>query len=191
MPSCSKCNASIPEGSEVILAGEGKNAANVVVCSSCEYELDRAIQTETEDINFIGAAVFGLVAAFVSSLVWYGAVILSHRLWGLIAIAIGWLVAHAVMLGAGRKRGPRLQGLSVVITILAMAFSEYLIARYLFVQHLQSQGYPNIPYILPLKVIWKLIVAGINADPWIILFWAIAVLEAFVLPAKRFLKRLK
>lgn len=191
MPTCSKCNASIPEGSEVILAGYGKNAANVTVCSNCAYEMERSIKAETEDINFIGAAVFGVVAAFISSLIWYGTVVLSHRQWGIIAIAIGWLVAQAVILGSGRKRGPRLQGLSVVITILAMAFSEYLIVRHFAVQQLVAKGYTNIPYILPLKVMWELIVAGIKSDPLILLFWLIAVFEAFVLPARRFLRRLK
>lgn len=189
MATCANCGVAIPEGHEIVLRGKDKKAPNVTICPNCASAIERAFQAETEEPNLIGALLIGLGAALISSLIWYAVVVVTNYQLGIIAIAVGWLVAQAVMLGAGRKRGPRLQGLSVVITVMAMAFSEYLIVRHFAVQALAKEGYTNIPLLLPLDVMLILIVEGIKADPLTLLFWGIAVWEAFALPAQRRLRR--
>ncbi|MFQ5881278.1 MAG: hypothetical protein ACE5I9_02215 [Candidatus Methylomirabilales bacterium] len=153
--------------------------------------MGRALQAEAEDPNLVGALVFGLGAAFVSSLLWYGIVVVTNYQLGIVAIAVGWLVAQGVMRGAGGKRGPRLQALSVTSTVIAMALSEYLIVYHFTAQALAQQGYTSIPLLLPFDVMITLIVEGLKSDPLMLLFWGIAVWEAFTLPAARGLRRAK
>lgn len=189
MATCANCGAAIPEGHEIVLRGKDKKAPPITICSNCVSDIERAFQAETEEPNLLGALLIGLGAALISSVIWYAVVVITNYELGIIAVAVGWLVAQAVMLGAGHKRGPRLQGLSVAITVIAMAFSEYLIVRHFAVQALAEEGYTNIPILLSLDIMLALIVEGIKADPLTLLFWGIAIWEAFALPAKRRLRR--
>jgi hypothetical protein len=189
MAHCANCGVSIPLGHEVWLQGKKKEQAPIAVCNNCVDSIDRVMKTETEDSNLAGALVFALAAAAVSAVAWYAIAVSAHIQVGIIAIAAGWLVAQAAMMGAGRKRGPRLQAISVAVTILAMAFSEYLIVRYYAIQFLADEGVTNIPLLLPLDTMISLIIGGIESDPLTLVFWAVAVWEAYTLPAKRQLRQ--
>ncbi len=189
MAACAHCGVAIPAGSELTFRGGGRNAPAVIMCSTCARTVERTLEAETEDIKSVNALLLGLGAALLASTAWYGVVVITNFQLGIIAVGVGWLVAQAVMLGAGRKRGASLQGLSVAITVLAMAFSQYLIVRHFAVQQLSKQGYKNIPLLLPLDLMVKLIVESLKADPLTLLFWAIAVWEAYKLPAARRLQK--
>ncbi len=189
MAACAHCGVAIPAGSELTFRGMGRKAAEVTMCSNCARTVERAFQAETEDVKSVNALLLGLGAAVLSSVVWYGAVVITNLQLGVIAVGVGWLVAQAVMLGAGRKRGSSLQGLSVAITVLAMAFSQYLIIRHFAVQALSKQGYTNIPFLLPVDLMVRLVVESLKNDPLTLLFWAIAVWEAYRLPAPRRLQK--
>lgn len=189
MAACAHCGVAIPAGSELTFRGMRRKAPDVTMCSNCARTVERAFQAETEDIRPVNALLLGLGAAMLSSVVWYGAVVITNLQLGIIAVGVGWLVAQAVMLGAGRKRGSTLQGLSVTITVLAMGFSQYLIVRHFAVKALSRQGYTNIPLLLPLELMVRLIVESIKRDPMTLVFWAIAVWEAYRLPAPRRLQK--
>lgn len=189
MATCANCGVAIPEGHEIVLRGKDKKAPSITLCPNCVSATERAFQAETEEANLMGALLMGLGAALISSLIWYAVVVVTDYELGIIAIAVGWLVAQAVMLGAGRKRGRRLQGLSLVITVVAMAFSEYLIVRHFIVQALAKEGFTEFRLLLPLGDMLAVIVEGIKASPLTLLFWGIAVWEAFTLPARRRLRR--
>ncbi len=85
------------------------------------------------------------------------------------------------MFGSGQKRGLLLQLISVGITIAAMAVSEYLIVRHFAVESLARRGVTDIPWLLPLDVMLMLIVEGLKASPLTLLFWGIAVWQAFTM----------
>jgi len=189
MAACANCGVAIPAGSELTFRGTDRKAPDVTMCSNCARTVERTFQAETEDINSVNALLLGLGAAALSSVVWYGAVVVTNLQLGIIAVGVGWLVAQAVMLGAGRKRGASLQGLSIAITVLAMAFSQYLIVRHFAVQSLARRGYTNIPLLLPFDLMVGLIVESIRNDPLTLLFWAIAVWEAYKLPGARRLQK--
>lgn len=189
MATCASCGADIPEGHETVFQGRGKNAKIVTMCSSCATALERSLQDETEAPNLLGALTGGLVAGLVSCLVWYGVVVLTGYELGFLAMGVGWLVAQGVMFGAGRKRGPRLQVLSVVITLVAMALSEYFIVRHFVVEAFREEGYTGFRLFLPLRDMFEVILEGIKADPLILLFWGLALLSAFTLPMRRRLLR--
>jgi len=73
-----------------------------------------------------------------------------------------------------------------------MAASEYLIVRHILIQLAVEEGYfvNDVPLLLPLEDIWFLIIEGIKADPITLVFWAIALWEAFSLPAKQRLRKI-
>ncbi|MBE9507004.1 MAG: hypothetical protein IMY86_03060 [Chloroflexi bacterium] len=189
MTTCAACGVEIPAGQEIVLRGKDKNAPPVTVCPNCAKAVERAFQAEAESPNLMGALLFGLGAAVVSSLVWYGIVAITHYQLGFIAVGVGWLVGTAVRLGAGRKRGMALQITSVLITLITMAVSEYFIVRYFAMQALVEEGYTGIPLLLPADLMVQLIVEGIKSEPVTLLFWGIAAWEAFAIPAKRRLQR--
>jgi hypothetical protein len=153
--------------------------------------LEKVFQAETEDINLPGAAGFGVAAALISSFIWYGIVVFSGYELGIIAIGVGWVVAQAVILGAGRKRGPSLQILSILLITVAMGFSEYLIVRHFFIQALAEEGTVEFPLLLPLSDMLAVIFEGIKANPLTLLFWGIALWEGYALPARHRLRRAK
>jgi hypothetical protein len=137
----------------------------------------------------LGALVLGLSAAVISALVWYLFVVLTHYQIGFVAVGVGLLIGVAVRFGAGGKRGITLQFISVAIALLAMGTSEYLIIHYFAVQALAEEGYTDIPLILPVGLMLRLIVESIKSDPLTLLFWGIAAWEAFAIPGKRRLRK--
>ena len=190
---CSSCGSSLSVSQAVNIKGKRKTDPNMVLCTNCADQAEQAFQAEAEDANLLGAVLLGLLAAVLSALIWYGIVVVTDYQLGIIAIAVGWLVAQGVIFGAGRKRGSSLQVISVIITIGAMAASEYLIVRHILMKLAAEEGYlvNDVPLLLPLEDIWFLILEGIKADPITLVFWAIALWQAFSLPAKRKLRRIK
>lgn len=144
---------------------------------------DRAIQPGTGRPNLPRAVAFGVGAALVSSLVWYGVVVVTNYELGVLAVGVGWLVAVAVVAGSGGGRGLALQLVSVAVTVAAMAFSEYLIVRHLMLAALGESAPASVPWLLPPDKMLRLVAAGIEASPMTLLFWAIAVWTAFRVPA--------
>ena len=114
----------------------------------------------------------------------FGIVAVTNYELGIVAIAVGWLVAQAVIVAARNKRGFAVQAISVVCTLLAMALSEYLIVRHFAVQSPRLKG-AGIPLFLPPAMMLDLVVIGIKASPMTLLFWAIAMFQAFALPVRR------
>ena len=189
---CSSCGTSLSASQAVNIKGKRKSDPDIVLCANCADQAEQAFQAETEDANLLGGTLLGLLAGVVSALVWYGIVVVTDYQLGIIAVAVGWLVAQGVIFGAGRKRGVSLQVISLIITIGAMAASEYLIVRHILMKIAAEEGYlvNDVPILLPLEDIWFLILEGIKADPITLIFWAIALWEAVSLPAKRRLRRI-
>ena len=184
MKTCEQCSASILEGSEFILAAAKKEDPDRLICQSCAATLENAIDGETRDINIFGAVGFGLVAAVISAIIWYAIAAITNYKVGIVAIGVGWLVAQAVIRGAGRKRGPVVQLISVIAIIFAMGLGEYLIIRHFLIK----AGFAGMPLFLPFKLVVDLLIESIKEDPQMLIFWLIALIEGVVLPARRKLK---
>jgi hypothetical protein len=142
-----------------------------------------------ETPNLTRALVFGLIAGAIGGGLWFGIVWATNRELGLVAIAIGFLVGQAVVIGSGRKLGRRLQVLSLVLTLGAMVLAEYLIVRQAAIGYILEdygrEAADSVPLLLPLHVSWDFIVSGVQDDPAQLLFWGIALWTAFRIPAPR------
>jgi hypothetical protein len=191
MVKCENCGNEILEGQEVEIRGKKKSDPIVTICSNCAMSLEKVFQTETEDINLPGAVGFGVAAALITSFMWYAIVVFSGYELGIIAIGVGWVVAQAVILGSGRKRGPNLQILSILLIAVAMGLSEYLIVRHFIVQSLSEELTGEFPLLLPLADMLTIVFEGIKANPLTLLFWGIALWEGYTLPARHRLRRVK
>jgi hypothetical protein len=176
-------------GQSVALLGKKKDDPPVQVCADCADKMERALQAETESPNVVGAVLAGLAAAVVACLIWYGVVVISNYQIGFLAVGVGWLIGLGVGFGAGRKRGPVLQAISVGITLVAMVLSEYLIIRHFAVEMLAEEGFAGLPLFLPLDLMVDLVVESIKSDPLTLAFWAIALWFAFSTLSKRSLRR--
>ena len=189
MTTCQRCQAQIPEGQEIRVRGKRWGDANAIYCAECVLDIEQQFQAETRNPDPLFAALVGLSAAVVGILIWYGLVIITNYQLGFAAAGIGWLVGVAVVLGAGRKRGPSLQAISIAITLVALVIGQWLILRYFAIQALAELGFKEIPLLLPLDAMLDLVITSIGKDLLTLVFWAIALWAAFATPARRRLRR--
>ena len=134
----------------------------------------------TSDI--LGGLLAGVVAAVLATAIWYGVVAVSQYQVGLVAIAVGFIVGYGVVLGASRRGSVVLVPISVVLTLLALVISEYLIVAH-FVGQLAPEGV-TIELIQPPDLIVSVVMDSVRADPLTLVFWAIALFQAFAIPAR-------
>lgn len=133
--------------------------------------------------DILGGLLAGAVAAIAASAVWYGVVVATEYQVGIVAIAVGFLVGQGVVLGARRHGHVALVAISVVLTLLALAVSEYLIVVHIVNQELAAEG-ASVDVLQPLGLVVEVITESLKADPLTLVFWAIALFQAFIIPAR-------
>lgn len=190
MNKCDECEVSIPENSEFTLVQKG-NAPDKTLCSICAVEAENKHQNLSEDIKVFRAILFGFAAAAVCAILWYGAVVITEYNLGIVVVAIGWLTAHAVILGSGGKRGLVLQVISALAIILAMGVGQYLIIRHYIVAEYVKVGLTESPLFIAPELMLQLLGQYIKEEPQILAFWAIALIEGVVIPQKKVLNLLR
>ncbi len=184
MKQCSQCKLEIPEGEETVIHTKNKKIPTVTLCRSCKSKIDETFKAETTDVNLPMAAVAGGMGAILAALIWYGFVVVTNRQIGLISVIIGWLIAKAVIIGAGNKRGAKLQVMSAVATFLSLALSEYLIFRHFLKPLLEAEGY-IVPLLISPGVMVSMVIDSLAADSLTLIFWKISLWIAFKVPAAR------
>jgi hypothetical protein len=98
--------------------------------------VDMAPPTPASMSDVLGGLLAGVVAAVLASAIWYGVVAVSHYELGIVAIAVGFIVGQGVVLGARRRASMLLVVISPILTLLALAISEYLIVAHFVGQEL-------------------------------------------------------
>ncbi len=133
--------------------------------------------------NLLGGFVGGAVGAVLATALWYGVVAITQWQIGLVAIAVGFIVGQAVVLGAAGRGSILLLPISLGFTLVALVASEYLIAHYFLEQVAAEMGVP-LAEAEALFTPVDLVRASLEAEPITLLFWAIAGYEAFVIPMR-------
>jgi hypothetical protein len=128
--------------------------------------------------GLLGGLVLGTGAAIIAAIAWYLVVALSQSQIAFVAVLIGWFVGSAVVWGArGRVSVPLLVA-SPLLTLLALAVSEYLI-----IYHLVTQELGLVADLLqPIDVMIEIVIESVTADPITLVFWAIALAAAAWIP---------
>lgn len=123
IPACANCGK--PLGETVY------RISDRTVCQTCGQAI-----AKLQDLNrFAGGpwmtgAMLGLGAAIISGAIWAILVKATDRQFGLVAIGIGIFVSRAVMRGAGGRRGPSIQTLSILLSLLGVVIGKGLIASW-------------------------------------------------------------
>lgn len=121
---CSKCGSTLPS-SDAYRFKSGKQI--VYICEDCRLLVNKEYETELIDPNLVGGLLGGLAGGLLGGLGWYLFVVLTKFELGYIAIGVGYLVAHGVYLGSGKKRGISLQFIALGETFLALLASNYFV----------------------------------------------------------------
>jgi hypothetical protein len=128
--------------------------------------------------DVLGGVLAGVVAAVLATATWYGVVAATHFQVGIVAIAVGFIVGQGVVLGARRHTSVVLVAVSVILTLIALAVSEYLIVAHFVSQEL---GFA-VDLVQPPDVFFGVISESLGADPLTLVFWVIALFQAFIIP---------
>jgi hypothetical protein len=89
-------------------------------CQGCHAQLMASLEKHGPVVSFVVATAFGVVAAALGGLLWYGVRALTGYEVGLIAVAVGFGVGFAVHKGSNNRGGPLYQGLAILLTYLGI-----------------------------------------------------------------------
>jgi hypothetical protein len=90
-----------------------------LVCARCSQAAN-----PTRNTAFVRALVFGAGAAVVGMTLYAGFTIVTHFYLGYVALAVGWLVAKAMMMGSRGQGGIRYQMAAVALTYAAISLAS-------------------------------------------------------------------
>lgn len=95
-------------------------------CEPCQEKGRAQVEAErTGVVNLPAAIGAGLVGSLVGGAVWALIGILTSLEIGYVAVGVGWLAGMAVVMGAGWKKSPALQLVSVACAVLGLALGKY------------------------------------------------------------------
>jgi len=130
--------------------------------------------------GLLGGLTLAALAAVAASATWYGVVALSEYQIGFVAVAVGWVIGTGAVLGARRRGSLWLAGGSILLTLAALAVSEYLIAYHYATQELGLA----LDLIQPLDFMISVVLEVLAADPATLVFWGFAIAAAGWVPFK-------
>jgi len=89
-----------------------------LVCAACRAVIERPRGTRLRRV--LQATALGTLAAIGGSLLYFGVAAITGREFGLVAIAVGFMVGTAVRKGSGGRGGWAYQTLAIALTYLAI-----------------------------------------------------------------------
>jgi len=155
-------------------------------CRTCydilRMQLQQGIEGMSRDVNYPMAVLGALLGGTLGVLLWWGFTVFSKISFGLVAVAIGFLVAHGAMRFAGQKRSRGLQAVAIVVAVLSFLVATYLVNATFINQELARQDDSRrIPYV-PASVQGFYLVVYSMFDFMDVVFLGIVVWEAWSIP---------
>lgn len=114
-PACAACRQPI---NDVYYAVGDK-----LICPACRERYAAAQQGGSRIGRLLKATVFGVGAGIVGALVWWGVRRLTGSDFGIIAVAVGFIVGGAVRAGSGARGGFGYQMIALALTYLSIALT--------------------------------------------------------------------
>jgi len=131
-------------------------ASGRLYCRSCyetlAHELRQAVAAMSTDVNYPLATVGALAGGALGVLAWWGFTVMTRISFGLVAVAIGYLVGHGAMRLSGGKRTRGLQILAIVVAALCFFVATYLVNMTFINAALSTRGDPRRLPFPPLGV---------------------------------------
>jgi hypothetical protein len=157
-----------------------------VLCRSCyetlRREVERILAAQSVDVNYPMALVGALLGGAAGVLAWWGFTVLTKIGFGLIAVAIGFLVGLGTVHFAGRKRSAGLQALSITVAVVSFVVATYLVNMTYINHALAAQGESYRISFPPddVELLWHVLRANLGVMDAV--FLAIVVYEAWKIP---------
>jgi len=176
---CARCQTALSEGDRV-------TAQDRVFCRSCyevlKRELRRSVASMSEDINYPMALLGAVLGGALGVLAWWGFTVLTKIGFGLVAVAIGFLVGQGAARFAGGKRSVGLQVLAVVVGALSFLVAAYLVNMTFINEVLAQKGQAwRVPFPPASPGMFYQVLA-VNFGVMKLVFLAIVVYEAWIIP---------
>jgi len=134
---CARCDKSLTADDRVEASGK-------VFCRSCyetlKAELRQAVERMSTGVNYPMATVGAILGGVIGILLWWAFTVITKISFGLVAVAIGFLVGHGAVRLAGGKRTAGLQALSIVVAVASFVVATYLVNMTFINQHLAQRG---------------------------------------------------
>jgi hypothetical protein len=133
------------------------------------------------------ALLGGALGALVAGLAWWGIVATTRYQVTFVAVAVGWVVAQAVLICCQRRDRVPLQIIASGFTLLSLALSEYFIQRTLFIKEFEDQFLPGekLPLWDGFGSAREIVQESLKDDPLTGLFWLAAIVTAVVVTGAR------
>ncbi len=146
------------------LASTYSQVNTAVICESCRALLDRPSGTRfTRGLHATG---LGLLAAIAGSLLYFAVAAITGREFGLVAIAVGFMVGKAVRRGSRGRGGWAYQSLAIALTYLAIVSTYIPLIAKEFQKNAQAvaRARPSVPTIDTITISARAPVAGLAPD---------------------------
>jgi hypothetical protein len=96
-------------------------AAGRTCCADCAGQIYQFVQRNRFAAGpWLRGALAGLVTAIVCGFVWAAITKASHYEYGILAVGVGIVVTKVIMVASGNRRGPSIQVLAIVLSLLAI-----------------------------------------------------------------------
>ncbi len=122
---CNNCGKRIPAGKQHTY--QANDGSDYNMCANCKVQLAATIEAESKSLNTAKAFFYGFVAATLGGLAWYFIALFTGYEIGLVAIAIGYLVIKAILMGSGNRTTTSLQITGMILTLLAIVGANYFL----------------------------------------------------------------
>lgn len=176
---CAQCSRSLSALDRVQLPDR-------VLCRSCyeslKREVELAVAAQSVDVNYPMALAGAVAGGTVGVLFWWGFTVVTKIGFGLIAVAIGFLVGLGTVRFAGGKRSVGLQAVSIVVAVASFFVASYLVNMTFINRQLEASG-DNFRVAFPPESVDLLLqVLKANFGVMDLVFLAIVVYEAWKIP---------
>ena len=122
---CIQCNKEIPEADVKMYEGDDKKTP-ICLCDECAANIRQEFYLATQNVNIFKALFFGVGASIILGLLWYWVAVWTNTLYSIVVVALGFIIALACSFGAGNKKGPKVQIISVLLTLMTIICAEGL-----------------------------------------------------------------
>jgi uncharacterized protein (DUF983 family) len=113
------------------------------LCGQCAAKVQEK-QSMDSHTAFVSAVVFGVGGAAIGLALYSGFVLLTGISIGYLALAVGWIVAKAMLIGSKGVRGPRYQIVAVLLTYFAISLSSIAILLGYSFTHADAGSLPDL-----------------------------------------------
>ena len=184
---CSKCGKEVLDSEKKMYEGDNEKTP-VCICDECAGKIKQEYYMATQEVKVFNGLLFGAVASIIAGLIWYWIAVLTHTMYDIIVIGVGLVIAFAVSLGAGNKRGWKVQLISVLLTLLTIIYAEGLFAyNAVSSESIFSGGIMGIIATMIMLPLFALKSLGF----WGLIFSLIGLYAAFLVAKKEELKLIK